>query len=286
MAFRKGLVLTFGMVNVIVSADSMKDKESSLVSVCCGITGAEHDPTQVKQKLWCITCEGTSATNDGTVAYADLKKAEVIGDSFKVIPKEAVSTAKDSVLGATKKMMSVIPHPADEVSVQMLQGDSVYLLTPEGAPQIGAYSLVLDAVERHPEVAFLVRWTPTSKVSTYQLQAFRGALVMRQLCEPEAVRAIAPIDTIEPSTDHQTMVDTLLTSMVQPFDADLYANKGAAALADVLATVQAVAGVTLDKEKAAPKLPSTGGGLDLTAALNAMLAQATPAKPTKKKVSA
>ena len=281
MAFRKNLVLSFGAINVIVSADGLKDKETALVSVCCGPAGAEHDPTQIKQKLHCVTC-------DATVGYGDLKKAEVVGDTFKVVDQQAVATAKDSVLGATKKMMSVIPHDATEVSTQMLQGDSVYLLSPEGLPQMGAYSLLLDTVQRHPEVAFLVRWTPTSKVSTYQLQVFRGALVMRQLCEPEAVRAVAPLDVIEALPEHQTMVDGLLASMVQPFDPAAYANGAAAALAALLANVQAVAGVTLDRDAAAPKAPSTGGGVDLTAALAAMLAQVAPAAPapkTRKKVA-
>lgn len=271
MAYRKGLVLSFGILNVIVSADGMKDKESSLVSVCCGPDGGkEHAPTQIKQKLYCASC------ND-TVTYGDLKKAQVVGDQFVVVDQQELATTRDSVLGATKKMLTLTVHDAQEVAEHTLQGDSVYVLTPEGAPQIGAYSLLVDAIERHPEYAFLTTWTPTSKASLYQLKVFGGALVMSQVCWPEQVRSVPTIDTIEPSQDHQVMLDTLLTQVVQPFEPDQYADKYAAALAGLLAQKEAVAGVAAERSKSEAKAPASTGGVDLTQALAAMLGQtATP----------
>lgn len=259
-------MLSFGILNVIVSADGMKDKESSLTSVCCGPNGGtEHAPTQIKQKLWCATC-------DAHVEYADIKKASMVGDQFVIVDQQEIATTRDKVLGATKKMLTLTVHPAQEVRESTLQGDNVYALTPEGAPQIGAYSLLLDAIERHGEdYAFLTTWTPTSKASLYQLKAFRGALVMQQLCWPEQVRAVADLNTIEATEEHRAMLDTLLTNVCQPFEVDQYADRYAAELASLLASKEAVGGVVLEKTKSDTKAPPSTGGVDLTAALSAML---------------
>lgn len=274
MAYRKGLVLTFGILNVIVSADGMKDKESSLVSVCCGPANGEHPPTKINQKLYCASC-------DDTVTYGDLKKASVVGDAFVVLEQQEVATVKDSALGATKKMLNVTLHPASEVASHTLQGDSVYVLTPEGSPQLGAYSLLLDTIARHEEIAFLTRWTPTSKVSPFQLKVFNGSLVMQQLCEPGNVRTAPVVDVIEALPEHQTMMDSLLPTLVTAFDPDAYNDQAGAALQALIASKEAVAGVTVEVPKGT-KAPVVAGSVDLTAALSAMLSAAAPAKPVRK----
>ena len=264
MAYRKGLVLTFGMVNVIVSADGLKESDKGLVSVCCGPLGAEHDPTQIKQQLHCSTC-------DSVVAYSDLKKARIVGTDFEVADQQEVATAKDSVLGATKKMMVVTMHPAADVVTQVLPGDGGYLLSPEGNAQIGAYSLMLDTIERHPEIAFNVRWTPSSKVNDYRLVVFGGALTMQELCSPEKVKRIPDLGVLEALPEHQAMMDMLIPTMLAPYDPALYADQSAAALEALMASKQAVSGIVLEKNKTTAVAP-VAGGVDLTAALAAMSA--------------
>lgn len=268
IAFRKGLVLTFGVINVIVSLDGMKEKETSLTSVCCGTTGpGGHPPTKVSQKMWCITC-------DGHVAYADLKKAQQVGDSFVVVDQQEVAVVRDSVLGATKKMLGLTVHPAAEVSEHTLQNDSVYLLSPEGAPQIGAYSLLLDTIARHEEYAFLTTWTPTSKASLFQLKVFNGGLVMQQLCWPEQVKSVPDLHVMEALPEHQQMLDQLLPTLSTPFEIENYANTYAKALADLVASKEAVAGITPETVKSIGTVKPMTGGVDLTAALQAMMGQA------------
>lgn len=278
MAYRKGLFLTFGLVNVIVSADGLKASDTSLVSVCCGTSGQEHDPTQIKQKLWCNTC-------DTAVAFSDLKKARVIGDQFEVADQCEVATAKDSVIGATKKMMVVTMHPAADVVTQVLPGDGGYLLSPEGNAQIGAYSLMLDTIERHPEIAFNVRWTPSSKVNDYRLVAFGGALTMQELCSPEKVKPIPDLGVIEALPEHQSMMDMLIPTMLTPYDPALYGDQAKAALESLMASKTAVAGIALDKEKST-SVPVVSGAVDLTAALMAMMGGAAPAAPKKRAAKA
>lgn len=281
-AYRKDLVLAFQAINVIVSVTGMKDKDESLVSVCCGPLTASHVPTKITQKLHCVTC-------NSAVEYSDLRKAQEVGGAFKVVDQQEVATARDIVLGATKKMLQVDVRDAAEVSASMLQGDSVYLVMPQGVSQIGAYSLLLDTITRHDELAFLTQWTPAFKCSPFQLKAFNGALVMQQLCAPEQVRAVPDLGVLEAAPAHQSMIDALLPTLVKPFVAAEYANNYAEALAALLATKQAVEGVTPSAQPAGPKAPTVSGGVDLTAALNAMLGSVpiveAPAKRTRKKVT-
>lgn len=270
MAYRKGLVLSFGLVNVIVSIDGAVSREDSLTTVCCGPNGGTpHAPTQIRQERRCATC--------GTVAYADLKKARLVGNDFQVIEQQEVATVRDAALGATKKMLTLTVHDATEVSSSTLQGESVYYVTPDGAPQIGAYSLLLDAVVRHPEYAFITQYTPTSRASMWQLRAFNGSLVIEQRVWPENVRTAPEVNAIEPDPTLRAQLDQVVASMVKPFDVTEYRDQYATALAAALAAKELEAGVTVEREKSSGAATPTPV-VDLSAALAQMLGSAKPSK--------
>lgn len=275
MAFRKGLVLSFGLVNVIVALNGATESEDTLTTVCCGPSASSHVPTPITQERKCTTC--------GVVSYADLKKARKTGtDQYQVIEQTEVKAVAEQAAGVTKKMLTLTVHDSDEVFASTMQGESVYYVEPDGVAQVGGYSLLLDAVQRHPEFAFLTTFTPTSKQGMYQLKAFGDSLVLASLRWPEAVRPVPNTGAVTPDDGLKVQMDMLLTSMVQPFEPAAYKDDYKLALNALIASKQAVAGVAPDKPAKADKTVAATGLVDLSASLAAMLGNVAPATPAKK----
>jgi non-homologous end joining protein Ku len=264
-AYRKGIVLSFGLVNVICNIETAIEREKSLSSVCCGTANNEHPPTQVTQKMNCVTC--------GTVAYGDVKKARKVGESFVMVEQEEVATIKNTVVGATKKLIALTPHDAEEISTNTLQAASVYAVVPSDTAQAPAYGLLVDTLNRHPEVGFLALWTPSSRPNLYQLKVFGDSLVLEQRARTEDIK-VQPQEITPVDVSLQGQIDSLLPGMVKPFDPATYTDTYTRHLDDLLASREAVEGVVPDRPKSNGPAP-VKGGVDLTAALAAMAAQAS-----------
>lgn len=262
MAFRKGIVVQLGMITAIMDLESATVKDDTgLKQVCTGTNGAEHTPEAIKQKKFCSHC--------GEVAYSDIKKAKIVGTSFQIVEAEEVAEVKDATLGASKKMVSLTPHPTESVEGKILPSGTLYTLQPSDAAQMGAYSMLHDTITRHPEVTMLGLWTPTSRKSLFRLGTYGDALVFDQQYRTEEIKVVEPV-TPPLAAAMQTQVDMLLPMMLQPFDAATYADDYSAKLAELLASREAVEGAATERSKSAPKMP-TGVGADLGAALAAML---------------
>lgn len=265
MAYRKGLVLQFGLVTCIVSIDGAVGKADSMTSVCCGTTGHEHVPTPITQDVHCASC--------GSVSRSDLKKAREVGSGqYKVVDQQEVATVRDASQGATKKMMSLTIHDATEVRGATLQGDQTYYVAPDGAAQIGAYSVLLDAVMRNPDKAFLTRYTPASTVGTFQLKAFNGQLVLERRTDPESVKPATFVDAVEPDAGIQAQMDMVIEQMTTTFDPAAYENSYAKALDELVSSKEATEGVVAEKPGRTEKTVANSGVVDLSAQLAAMLA--------------
>lgn len=277
--YRKGLILQFGLVNVIVGLDGAVEKEASLKTVCVGAeAGAAHAPTPIRQVLKCAGC--------GEVHSGQLSKAREIGsDQYQVVDQSEVATAKDQTLGATKKMLAITVHDATEVAESVLQGQGVYYVAPEGNSQIGGYSLIADAVKRRQDKAFLLEYTPTSAAGFWQLRVFNDALVIEKRSWPEDVKTAPFSDVVTPDTGLQAQMDQVIDSMTVPFDAASYQNNWRASLDALLATKDTVDGVAIEKVKAEGKTVASSAVVDLSGALNAMLAgtATAPAAPVTRK---
>jgi non-homologous end joining protein Ku len=269
-AFRKGLVLQFGLINTIgkITGAVDKDDDSDLITVC---DRGGHAPTKISMQRHCATC------ND-TVGYTELKKAKEVGGQYVVVDQSEVADVKNATLGATKKMLTVTVHPRDEVKNFTLQGDSVYVWEPDGAGQDRSYATILDAIERHPEYAFLTVFTPTSRAALYELKAFNGQLVLEKRVWPDQIRHVTPMTLPSVSGADQAQFDMLLPLVATPFVASDYSDTYAVELANLLATKTAVDGI--DSPKAAPtaKPVASSGGVDLSSQLAAMVAAAQAAK--------
>jgi non-homologous end joining protein Ku len=278
MAFRKGVVVQLGMVTMIADVDTAVRKEESLKTVCTGGCGREHAPATINQRRIC--------TESGDeVPYTSIKKAKLVGTQFVVIDEEEVADAKNASLGATKKVIGLTPHPVEGVEGKILPGGSIYALSPSDPAQTQAYSMLHDTITRHPEIVLLGLWTPTSRASLFRFATFGDALVMEQQHRTADINISEPMIPPIPAP-MQAQVDLLLPMMMQPFDPATYADTYAAALADLIASKEAVDGIVGDKPKS-DRTPTGVGGVDLMAQLAAAVeqAQAAQAKPARKKAS-
>lgn len=265
MAYRKGIVVQLGMITAIVDVDSAISKDDAgLKQVCTGTADAEHAPEQIKQKKTCGQC--------GEVPYSQVRKAKVTGSSYQIVDTEELGDARDATLGASKKMVTLTPHPTEDVDGKVLPSGTVYTLSPSDQAQMGAYSMLHDTLVRHPEVTMLGLWTPVSRKGLYRLSTYGSALVLDQQYRAEEIKVVEPA-TPALAAAVQTQVDMLLPMMVLPFDPATYADDYSAKLGELLASREAVEGVASERVKSEPKVP-TGVGADLGAQLAAMLAAA------------
>jgi non-homologous end joining protein Ku len=281
MAFRKGIVVQLGMVTMIADVDTAVRKEESLKQVCTGGCGHEHAPATINQKRVC-------QSSGDEVPYTSIKKAKLVGEQFVVVEQDEVAEAKSATLGATKKVIGLTPHPVEGVEGKILPGGSIYALQPSDPAQTQAYAMLHDTITRHPEIVLLGLWTPTSRASLFRFGTFGDALVMEQQYRTEDIAIVEPMIPPIPAP-MQAQVDLLLPMMMQPFDPATYADTYAAALADLIASKEAVAGIVGERPKSEGRTPTPAGGVDLMAQLAAAVeqAQAAQAKPARKaKVSA
>jgi non-homologous end joining protein Ku len=259
MAFRKGVVVQYGTIMVIVNVDSAVATEPGLKNVCLG-NGVEHEPTALKQNLKCPKCGNTDAVT--------MKKARVEGKTFTVVSKEEIAEAKASTVGSTAEMIVLTAHPAEQVHSQSIQGGSVYQLTAGSQAMVPALSLVHDMIRRHSELSFTCLWTPASRPNFYEMRAFGDTLVMEQRVRPEDLKIVQqPLAPIDPA--YQAQVDAILHATVDDFEPATYADAYRVKLDEVLASKEGQEGVLGEKSKSAPKV--VAGAVDLSAMLGAGL---------------
>jgi non-homologous end joining protein Ku len=264
MAYRPGVILQFGMVTVIVDIDNAVASETSLKNVCLGHPGEldalgvdrGHAPTAVKQRpLMCPDCGNDDPTT--------MKKANVVGKQFIVVEKTEVADAKASSIGASAKFISLLAHPAEEVHSQSIQGKGVYQLKPSTQEMGKVVSLLLDVVQRHPELAFTCLWAPAGRQNFYEVRAFGDTLVMEERCRTEQLKIIQQPKLVVLAAHQARMDENLLTDVV-PYSPATYQDAYLAKLEEVLASKTAQDGVLAPKTKS---IPMVAGSVDLSAML-------------------
>lgn len=264
MAYRNGVVLQLGAIATTVNVESAIQREESLTTVCRvdPSTGVAHPPTPIKNSPKCPTC-----SNDD---YGSFEKARKIGRSeFAVVGADEIATTRETAVGATKEIISLSVHKADDVRLQVLQGETVYYLTPGKAALMPLYSLLVDAMHRHPDYVFMGLWTPASRPGLYEIRAFGDTLVMEARARTESLKVVqqpvVPIDA-----NNAAMADTILASLVTPFDPTTYADTYRENLDALVASKATEEGIVAGRPKAAATAVPTGT-VDLTALLQGAL---------------
>lgn len=273
MAYRTGIVLKMGAVMAQVDINSGVEKEAALKTVCVGDAAIPHVPTPVRQSTACPGC--------GNSQYDTFKKARVEGrSSFVLVEQTEVAETRANAVGMTKEIIELSAHPIEEVREQTIQGDgSVYYLTPSKPALAPLLDLLRDTLYRHPELAFMGLWTPSSRPNLYEVKLFGNTLVMESRARTESLKIIQ-----QPAGDVaevvQAQMDALLPTMTTVFDPATYADTYQEKLAALVASREAVDGVATEKGKAT--VTALPGVLDLSALLQGALDSAGVKAPAKK----
>jgi non-homologous end joining protein Ku len=276
-AVAKGVALSLGLVTASVSIYSAIEPTKTGNKNCCvGTAGAEHDPTPISQVNRCATC-------DRDVPYGDIVKAHPVGDGFVVLEDTDIESAKADAT-AMKKVAAMAPKLAAEVEVTMASGEKLYHLVPELGHET-TYAILRHLVREHPELAFMVQWTPRSNAGTFRVLHRDGVLMLSERVIPGRIKATPEVKAEAPEAMLAMGEQILaLPGVVTDFDPETYTDKYAENLAAIIATKQIVAaGGTATVS--APSMPA--GQQNAMAALEAMLAAAAPAPaPAKAKRTA
>jgi non-homologous end joining protein Ku len=266
MSFRSGVVLQLGALTTIVNIDTTatEDKSSQLKIVCTGPdSGHPHQPTGIRQQQRCPEC--------GNVDTGTFRKAQVDGDQYKLVDATEVESVKTAAQAATKSILNMSLHPAAEVENGTVPSGKTYQLSPHKPALAPVYGLLVDMLQRHPEVRALVQWTPTSRPSTYEVKVAGNRLVMEEKAAPEQMKPVVEVSYDAPTAEYQAMVDKLVPTMVTDFDPAKYADTYARGLESLLAAKAAVQGAAAPKA-AKSTTAAPVGTVDLSAMLNAALA--------------
>lgn len=267
------VMLKHGLINVAVTAvkATEDDKGSSFNTICQGVGDKTHPATKCKAPLHCPEC--------GNEDRSTFLKGQDTPDG-----KIAVVTAQDleaaAATDAEKQELNLTCHPADEVSQRTMAAGRVYYLK-DGKGDHSQYSLVLELVRQHPEIAFVTVWAVKSAPALYRLGAFGDTLMLTELAWPERVRQ-APIVDVPLNEGLYGMAEQLLLQFTEPFDPATYRDRRSEMIAKIMETAAVV-----EHGEVATLEPRSSEPIDLMAAMAAQLAEAQAAKkPAKKKATA
>lgn len=228
-AIAKGVALSFQLITATVSVHSALEPKISNTSACGGVTGkAAHKLTKIQQRRYCETC-------DTDVPYTEVRKAREVGGELVDLSAEEIKAAKSDA-DAFKKLAALTPHGAGEIESKTISGEKLYYLHPEKG-QERAYEMLLDLVQRHPELVFMARWTPKSSAGTYALRERGDVLVLQERVAAAATKALPVIPRPAMPEGLAAMADAVLAvpGVITAFDPADYADTYEAKVQEILA---------------------------------------------------
>lgn len=278
--FKRTLTVSIGMTQVICDLLSVKKSgDTDLVQVCTG--EGTHAPIKPCWDPVCPTC--------GTVKRNTLGKAVEITEG-QLVPFTApeIDALKDDE-ARYKGQMMLTAHPLAEVADKTERSGTTYVLVPSTkkgvADQSAFYAVLIALLEATPDVAYMARYTVTSRAAIYKLRLHGGVILADQMV-PTDEYAELPEVTLPPVPEAMlAMVKDYAAAYVTPFDPKAYENEYAARLTQAIATREAVeAGQAAVAAGASPAPAATP--VDPFAAMQAMMkaaiADKAPEKPAKK----
>lgn len=268
-----GLKITvqLGLVSVACMSSGAIYKPEEAKNLCVGQPGKpEHDPSPSMAPATCGVCGPITDRNVLVKGY------KTNAGSFALVSQEDVAEAKETYANEYKKVLNLVPHPAQQFLAETAPADGLNFLTPADAGSADHYQLLVKLVESHPELVFASLHTPRSATSLYMLRVKDGVLMMEKRTRTQNLKATPSVGgTVNEVLYAQ--LDGMLPMFVVDYDPAAYEDKYVSALADMIATAEQV---TPTGTTAAPVLKISDD--ELMVKLQALAAK----KPAKKKPAA
>ncbi len=210
-ALRRDVVMQFGIASFVVNVYSARAARQSDTLVCCGDQGPEHAPTKIEQTRRCPDCG---------VVNPQTRPARPVDGGYVLVEKTQPAPANP-------KSMQVSVHPMEQIDGSVLVGGGTYYLTPS-AGSVHIYAAVKAAVERAPQMAFLVRWAPRGNQKNYWVTTLNDTLCLMELT---AENFRTPPDFIRSTVDPTQIADKLIGQMateIRDFNPEEYAEQSTA----------------------------------------------------------
>lgn len=210
-SYRKGLVLSLGLVNVAVDLYAVRPSTRSSFNRIC----PEHK-TKLGQRL---ICDG--GEEEHTVTIAEALSGMPHGNVMKVVtPISKPTFPKDSGFTLT-------PVPAKDLASASFKENSIYYCQPSGPEWEDAWS-VFRSVLNKGKVAFVTKGAiRDGRQKLWRLDSFNNYLVLTEMVYPQEIRAL-PGDGHagasgrgvpgKPSREALTMMETLVKLQLTPWD--------------------------------------------------------------------
>lgn len=256
------VAISFGLVNFTgkLYKPAVKNDDESLKMVC---------PTCVSPMTQQYACpNGHPSLLPAEVARA--KKMD--DDTLVLLTTEQIEKAKESKL--PKGEFEIHIHPLEEMVHLLVPSNLTYVFTPTGNPV--SFGLLLDLIVAHPELVFVGMMNLRSDKLMRLLPGMNGQLLVQELEWPSDMKEF-PIPEYEYPDKLREQGESLIASLVEPFDAENYTKEQREAM--IAAVAEANGGAPAPAKKPAKRAD------DLADALAASLA-ATTKKPARKKAPA
>ena len=254
--FKRTVTVSYGFVQAVCDLTTSKapNSDSDLVQVC---TAGGHAPTKPKWDPLCPVC-------NTTVGRSTLAKArEISKDNFVVLTQDEVAALKADDEQYKGKLV-LTAHEAVEVEGKTIPSGTSYYLAPNPKDQF--YGLLRQMILDNPDLAFMGRYTVTSRASTYRVLPFGDVLVAQQMLAPEEY-VPAPAYTPTPIPAQMLeMAQQVARGFVTPFDPAAYADQYKQRLDEAIEARQSTPGAAL---------PTAVAGAPAVDPMEAMMAQMT-----------
>ena len=225
----RNITVKLSLMSAAVGVYTAVEKKESNHTVCLGKPGASHPATQIRQTRSCpvedcrndddSTFQLVAATDDGAAVLIDRSERDAI---------------REEAAKATKGVVELTPHPVESVRANTIPYGSVYYLTGK-AETDEAWTHLVDAMARHPELAFLGTWSPQGKPNLYEFKLFEGTLLMVQLARTADIKVIAQTYS-ETKEQMRAALDMFLTMTTKAYDPAAYVSEFETKMAELLAS--------------------------------------------------
>jgi non-homologous end joining protein Ku len=274
---RKNVAVSFGLLTASVNVLSAIAPKPKNVTVCTGAGGKPaHAPARIRQQTQCPEC--------GPIEYHEIKKAREVPDGLVLLTDEDradLAVANDEFKLAVK----MTPHPVEAVDLNTAPGEKAYYL--ECVPgHEQSFTVLKHLIESHPDLAFMLKYTPRTSMGVYRVLAKDDALLMQERIAGDKYTEAPGMNPIEVPEALLGMGEQvlMLPGVIVDFDLDAYRDSTEDKIAAIIAsrTPETAMASADGTTKATPR-----SAVNALSALEEMLANAVPAKaPAKKRAPA